>query len=195
MNSVSQIVLPAALGLFCATAALAQNAPPAAGQHSQSTATSGPNGSQSAATSESNTSGATSESRSGVTAQPTVEPHTTGTVNQSATSNQRTSSQRTGQANYSQTEPMSHDTVMAVQRRLQQDGLYHGTVDGQWGPATQTSLSDFQRRNNMTANGELDQHTLNALNLNGTSNSTSNDASNVQQSQSQSHSSSSSKTE
>ena len=194
MNSVSQIVLPAALGLFCATAALAQNAPPVAGQHSQSSATSGPQGGQSTATSESHTNGSTSESQAGVTpSTATVEPRSTGTVNQSATSNQRTSSQR---SNYSQIEPMSHDTVMAVQRRLQQDGFYHGTVDGQWGPSTQTSLSDFQRRNNLTANGELDQHTLDALNLNSTSNSTSNNASNnVQQRQSQSHSSSSSKTE
>ena len=58
---------------------------------------------------------------------------------------------------------MSHDTTLAIQRRLEQDGLYHGNVDGQWGPDTQAALSDFQRRNNLNVTGQADARTLDAL--------------------------------
>ena len=37
---------------------------------------------------------------------------------------------------------------ISIQSRLMQDGLYHATIDGLWGPATQDALHGYARRHN-----------------------------------------------
>jgi peptidoglycan hydrolase-like protein with peptidoglycan-binding domain len=70
-----------------------------------------------------------------------------------------------------QTAPMQQapaptvDTIRDAQKTLQQDGIYHGRVDGRWGPTTQAAVRDFQQQHNMNASGQLDQDTLAALNI------------------------------
>ena len=89
-----------------------------------------------------------------------------GQVNTSSESHTSAATQRTNtQATYSTQPSMSHDTTLAIQRRLEQDGLYHGNVDGQWGPDTQAALSDFQKRNNLNVTGQADARTLDALKM------------------------------
>jgi hypothetical protein len=61
----------------------------------------------------------------------------------------------------------SHDTVSSVQTALQQDGEYHGKVDGVWGPMTRRAVMAYQRKNNMQPTGQLDGQTLQALNGGG----------------------------
>jgi N-acetylmuramoyl-L-alanine amidase len=68
-------------------------------------------------------------------------------------------------------------TVRQVQSKLRDDGYYkQGPVDGVWGSGTQTSVQSFQRDHNLTANGQLDLPTLQALNL--ANNTTTNSADN-----------------
>jgi peptidoglycan hydrolase-like protein with peptidoglycan-binding domain len=54
-------------------------------------------------------------------------------------------------------------TIMQIQEKLQQQGFDTGAVDGKWGPKTAEALKDFQQKQGMTASGELDQSTLQAL--------------------------------
>jgi peptidoglycan hydrolase-like protein with peptidoglycan-binding domain len=61
--------------------------------------------------------------------------------------------------------PLTPEMVRSVQQALQQDGLYRGSVDGTWGPATQAAVRGYQERHNMSATGQLDQPTLAAMNL------------------------------
>ena len=63
--------------------------------------------------------------------------------------------------------PNSPDTLRQVQTALQQDGLYHGQVDGKWGPRTQRAVMQFQHKNGLHATGHLDQATLSAMNIGG----------------------------
>ena len=55
--------------------------------------------------------------------------------------------------------------VQQVQTKLQQQGLYHGGVDGLWGPETQTAVQGYQQSHGLTANGQIDSPTLASLNL------------------------------
>jgi peptidoglycan hydrolase-like protein with peptidoglycan-binding domain len=57
------------------------------------------------------------------------------------------------------------DMVRQVQSKLRDGGYYKGAVDGVWGAETQASLRAFQRDHNLTANGQLDVPTLQALNV------------------------------
>jgi len=58
------------------------------------------------------------------------------------------------------------DVVRQVQSKLRDDGYYkQGPVDGVWGAGTQASVRSFQRDHNLTANGQLDVPTLQAMNL------------------------------
>jgi peptidoglycan hydrolase-like protein with peptidoglycan-binding domain len=92
-------------------------------------------------------------------------------------------SSRTGSAtrsyaatpNYSSTSQpqnteLTPDMIRNVQQTLQQDGSYHGSVDGVWGPSTQAAVRTYQQRHNMNATGQLDQDTLAAMNLGGQNN-------------------------
>lgn len=56
--------------------------------------------------------------------------------------------------------------VREAQQALQARGFPVGAVDGQMSPNTQEALRDFQRRNGLSATGELNQETLAALNIN-----------------------------
>jgi peptidoglycan hydrolase-like protein with peptidoglycan-binding domain len=58
------------------------------------------------------------------------------------------------------------DMVRQVQAKLRDGGYYkQGAVDGVWGAGTQASVRSFQHDHNLTANGQLDVPTLQALNL------------------------------
>jgi hypothetical protein len=58
------------------------------------------------------------------------------------------------------------DQVIAdVQSSLQQQGYYHGEVDGLLGPLTQTALADYQRDKGLYTTAAIDQPTLASLGL------------------------------
>jgi hypothetical protein len=60
------------------------------------------------------------------------------------------------------------DQVIAdVQSALQEQGYYHGEVDGLLGPLTRQALADFQRAQGLYATETIDQPTLAALGLAG----------------------------
>jgi hypothetical protein len=65
---------------------------------------------------------------------------------------------------------LSQQTVEGVQQRLQQMGFYHGDIDGNWGPQTQSALQDYQQQHGMQATGQLDVQTLADLGLLGQQN-------------------------
>jgi N-acetylmuramoyl-L-alanine amidase len=70
---------------------------------------------------------------------------------------------------------VSPDTVRQVQSKLRDDGYYkQGPIDGVWGSGTQASVQSFQHDHNLTANGQLDLPTLQALNLANTTTNASN---------------------
>ena len=51
----------------------------------------------------------------------------------------------------------------AVQRQLSKKGYYKGAIDGQFGPASRSALSRFQREHNLKETGRIDEDTLDAL--------------------------------
>ena len=51
----------------------------------------------------------------------------------------------------------------AVQRQLSKKGYYKGEIDGQFGPASRSALSNFQRDHNLRETGRIDEPTLDAL--------------------------------
>ena len=51
----------------------------------------------------------------------------------------------------------------AVQRQLAKRGYYKGTVDGQFGPASRSALSRFQKKQGLKETGKIDEPTLEAL--------------------------------
>jgi peptidoglycan hydrolase-like protein with peptidoglycan-binding domain len=67
--------------------------------------------------------------------------------------------------------PMAPSTLRQVQTTLKQDGLYRYRVDGRWGPHTEHAVMAFQQKNGLQASGQLDQPTLAALNVGGSSSS------------------------
>jgi peptidoglycan hydrolase-like protein with peptidoglycan-binding domain len=72
---------------------------------------------------------------------------------------------------------LSPNMIRDVQQNLKQAGLYNARVDGVWGPRTQAAVRDYQQQHNMNATGELDQQTLDAMNL-GTNTGNQNNATN-----------------
>lgn len=60
-------------------------------------------------------------------------------------------------------QPVTPDTIRQVQQTLQQQGMYHGRVDGVWGPQTQAAVRSYQQNNNLNASGQLDQQTMASL--------------------------------
>ena len=60
---------------------------------------------------------------------------------------------------------ISLNKVKEIQDSLNNKGFSAGSVDGLIGPETQSALKNFQEANNLTASGELDQETIDALGL------------------------------
>jgi hypothetical protein len=61
---------------------------------------------------------------------------------------------------------MSPDQVIAnVQATLQQQGYYHGDVDGLIGPLTRGAIADYQRDNGLYVTSAIDQPTLQSLGM------------------------------
>jgi len=58
---------------------------------------------------------------------------------------------------------MSGSGVRALQQRLKELGYYSGSVDGDFGAGTQTSVISFQADNGLTADGVAGKATLNVL--------------------------------
>lgn len=59
---------------------------------------------------------------------------------------------------------VSRDEVQQVQQKLQQDGFYHGKIDGLVGPGTQQALRRYQQKNGLPATATLDPQTMDSLN-------------------------------
>lgn len=55
------------------------------------------------------------------------------------------------------------DQVEKVQEQLKSEGLYEGNVDGLIGPKTEEGIRKFQENQNLTASGELNQETIDAM--------------------------------
>jgi len=63
--------------------------------------------------------------------------------------------------------PTPFDQIVAdVQTTLQEQGYYHGEVDGLVGPLTQEALADYQRAQGLETTAAIDEPTLAALGLN-----------------------------
>jgi len=60
---------------------------------------------------------------------------------------------------------LGRTTIRAIQQALDKQGFKVGQADGAWGERTTTAIGNFQRARGMAASGELDAHTLAALNL------------------------------
>ena len=56
------------------------------------------------------------------------------------------------------------DAVRAVQKRLKELGYYKGSADGDFGPATEQAVKDFQKANGLTADGKVGEKTLAKMN-------------------------------
>lgn len=60
------------------------------------------------------------------------------------------------------------EMVRQVQSKLRDSGYYkQGSVDGVWGSGTEAAVRSYQHDHSLTANGQLDVPTLQALNLAG----------------------------
>jgi Putative peptidoglycan binding domain len=56
-----------------------------------------------------------------------------------------------------------HSEAMEVQQKLQQEGLYHGKIDGRIGRETKQALREYQRQNSLRVTARLDRETLDHL--------------------------------
>ncbi len=61
---------------------------------------------------------------------------------------------------------LSTDQIRQIQISLNKKGFNSKDVDGVWGPDTKSALENFQKEQNIEANGELSQQTLSALGVN-----------------------------
>jgi peptidoglycan hydrolase-like protein with peptidoglycan-binding domain len=61
---------------------------------------------------------------------------------------------------------MSSKQVEQIQQSLDNKGFKSGQVDGKWGRETLSALKDFQKSQNMSSSGNLDDQTIVALGLN-----------------------------
>lgn len=59
----------------------------------------------------------------------------------------------------------SGDTVKEIQTRLKNWGYYFGSVDGAFGSKTEEAVRYFQRKNGLTADGQVGNQTLAALGI------------------------------
>ena len=56
------------------------------------------------------------------------------------------------------------EAVRAVQKRLKELGYYKGSADGDFGPATEAAVKEFQKANGLTADGKVGEKTLAKMN-------------------------------
>ena len=56
------------------------------------------------------------------------------------------------------------EAVRAVQKRLKELGYYKGSADGDFGPATEAAVKEFQKANGLTADGKVGEKTLARMN-------------------------------
>jgi peptidoglycan hydrolase-like protein with peptidoglycan-binding domain len=55
------------------------------------------------------------------------------------------------------------ETIRQVQTALRQLGYYHGQIDGQFGPLSQSALQNYQLKTNQPATGLFDRQSLSQL--------------------------------
>ena len=55
------------------------------------------------------------------------------------------------------------ETIRQVQTALRQLGYYHGQIDGQFGPLSQSALQNYQLKTNHPATGLFDRQSLSQL--------------------------------
>jgi peptidoglycan hydrolase-like protein with peptidoglycan-binding domain len=60
---------------------------------------------------------------------------------------------------------LSASEIKQLQQALNEKGFLSSQPDGVWGPSTKSALEQFQKSQSLPANGELDQQTLSALNV------------------------------
>lgn len=60
---------------------------------------------------------------------------------------------------------LTSDQIQQAQQKLQQEGYDPGPIDGQWSPQTQTALKEFQQAKNLPVTGQLDQQTMQELDI------------------------------
>ena len=65
----------------------------------------------------------------------------------------------------SSSSPLSTDQVSEIQTKLNEKGFTAGNVDGIMGPETQSALESFQSEQGISASGELNQETIDALGI------------------------------
>jgi peptidoglycan hydrolase-like protein with peptidoglycan-binding domain len=63
---------------------------------------------------------------------------------------------------------LNRQQVRQIQRTLNKRGFDAGHADGRWGADTAKAVKNYQQRNQMQANGKLDQQTLQGLGINMT---------------------------
>ncbi|MFO7177696.1 MAG: peptidoglycan-binding protein [Pseudomonadota bacterium] len=73
--------------------------------------------------------------------------------------------QQSSQAGVIEIEQLSAEQRKEIQQKLKEQGHYQGAVDGVIGPQTVTALREFQEQNQIEANGQLTQETVEALDL------------------------------
>jgi peptidoglycan hydrolase-like protein with peptidoglycan-binding domain len=61
---------------------------------------------------------------------------------------------------------LNRQEVSEIQTNLDKAGFNVKKVDGKWGPETEQALKQFQQSKQLPGNGELNQQTLAALNVN-----------------------------
>lgn len=57
----------------------------------------------------------------------------------------------------------SSDQIKQAQEALQTKGLYHGEIDGKWGPETSQAITQFQKQKGLKQTAQLDQQTMGDL--------------------------------
>jgi peptidoglycan hydrolase-like protein with peptidoglycan-binding domain len=70
---------------------------------------------------------------------------------------------RTPPSSYQATAAYSTEQVQAAQQRLRDLGLYHGAIDGVFGPQTRQAVERFQTISGLAVTAALDQQTMNRL--------------------------------
>lgn len=60
---------------------------------------------------------------------------------------------------------LSRDAVRNIQSRLRHFGFYRGSVDGLWGPGTQTAIERFQQGRGLQQTGQINPLTAQTLGL------------------------------
>ena len=91
----------------------------------------------------------------GMTGLAMAQSNTTSSTNSSQTPNAQT--EHPNKNPYSQTE------VKSAQQKLKDDGYYNGKIDGSDGPMTRAAIRKYQKSQNLTVNGRLDQQTIGKL--------------------------------